>query len=726
MNPKSRKSKAVRFLTALLCLILLTGPALSLSAAGVLTLGEYFTDNAVLQCDMPVRLTGSTAPGKEVTAGLFVEGDDVPVAEGSVTARSDGSFTLVLPAQKGSYDVYELEVTSGSRTIRLKNLLFGEVWLTAGQSNMQYKLGWTADGCKLDPETEFCDTYLRGLIDIGPNPVWTLGDTPLIADVTAIGYYFASELRETLDVPVAVIDTAAGGSSLYEWVRPHALEENEEIFEYVNPRFKVGLIYDIRIGRLAGMTVRGMLWYQGENNWNDPAGYYSETMRILRADWGDSFGWEGDTMPLIVSHIAPHYYGGALDGPARFTDELNAIVNEAPEVTAQVAIYDQPVTYASDAGHAINPIHPSQKLGIGKRMAASALSLIYGAGGETTSPVFKSLRISGNSAYITFDHVGDGLAADGKELKGFAISAETIFVPAHAEVVSKDTVKVTSPYVRDPVAVSYAWTMMNMESNLVSTKNGEPLFAAVPFRTLDEKNVTYYPPHDWTYCDDAELWHSSGSQAEYVPQWKSGSGTVSFDAGNAARGEAALKLDYTADSAGKITVSPVLDTGYPDEDPNYSHFRLIRFLMKTDGTAVPSLLRFTDSDGVVYEVPLETAGEENGWTIVRADVDRDLNQNGKKVNRFKLRSIKGIDFIFEAASGASGVLYLDDFILSAEKADEPTPDVFTDVPEDPSDTDPSGETKENAVLVPVLIGTVAVLAAAAVTFILLKNKKKSA
>ena len=116
---------------------------------------------------------------------------------------------------------------------------------------------------------------------------------------------------------------------------------------------------------------------------------------------------------------------------------------------------------------------------------------------------------------------------------------------------------------------------------------------------------------------------------------------------------------------------------------------------------------------------METAGEENGWTVVRADVERDLNQNGKKVNRFKLRSIKGIDFVFEAASG---VLYLDDFILSAEKADEPTPDVFTDVPEDPLDTDPSCDPeKENDVLVPVLIG-----AAAAVTVVLVKNKKKSA
>lgn len=260
-------------------------------------------------------------------------------------------------------------------------------------------------------------------------------------------------------------------------------------------------------------------------------------------------------MPLIISHIAPHYYGGALDGPARFTDEINAIINGAPDVT--------------------------------------------------------------------------------------------------------------SPYVRNPIAVTYAWTMMNMESNLVSTKNGEPLFAAVPFRTTEERDVTYYHPHDWTYCDDAELWHSNGSQAEYVPSWKSASGAVSFDTANAARGEAALKLDYTADADGKITVSPVLETGYPDTDVDYSHYRIIRFLLKNEGgAAVPSLLRFTDSDGVLF---------------------------------------------------------------SGEKAEESIPDVFTDVPEVVSgETDPSGKAEKDSVLVPVLIGVAVVFAAAAVAVVLLKNKKKPA
>ena len=112
--------------------------------------------------------------------------------------------------------------------------------------------------------------------------------------------------------------------------------------------------------------------------------------------------------------------------------------------------------------------------------------------------------------------------------------------------------------------------------------------------------------------------------------------------------------------------------------------------------------------------------------MVRADVEKNLTFEGKKANRFKIRSITGLDFVFEASAGASGTLYMDDVILSGEKAEESTPDVFTDVPEGDSDeTDPSGKTeKEGSVLVPVMVGA-AVLAAAAAVVVLLKSNKKS-
>ncbi|MCQ2426434.1 MAG: sialate O-acetylesterase [Lachnospiraceae bacterium] len=690
------------------------------------TVGEYFRDNAVLQCDMPVTVSGKTDPGKTLTAKLFKENETSPAAEATARADDNGSFALILPAQKAGYDAYTLEISDGEKTKKVNNLVFGEVWLAGGQSNMQYKLCWTVDGHAMDPDLDFRDPYLRGLLVTGPDPVWTVGDSNSISNISAVGYYFAAELRKTLDVPVAVIDAAAGGTSIYHWIAKDVLKTDQKLYRFASSLLPVGELYDDRIERLAGTAVRGLLWYQGEANCGEPAGYYSAAMALLRKSWGDLFGWKDGTMPLIVSHLAPHYYADlGIDKPIAFTEELNAIVSASPGVTAQVAICDLPVTYQTEAPFApVSPIHPSEKKGIGRRMGLSALAMLYGVGEETTSPVCKSMEIKDGAAYLTFDHVGDGLAAEGKELYGFAIRSGKVFVPAYAEIVGKDAVRVYSPLVKEPVAVTYAWSSMNQEANLVSTKNGSTLFAAVPFRTSDEKGVSYYRPHDWTYCDSGTLWHSDGTNAGFLPSWKSVSGQISFDTETVHRGEASLRLGYTADESGTVVVSPSV-SGFgngPDIDPDYSDFYTLRFFAKNggEGNLKCKEIRFTASDGKIYSVSVnEEIASTDGWKAVYADLFENLTQNGEKAYRPKLKNVTAIDFVFEAAPGQSGVLYLDDILFSDESA-ENTEEPETDAATDPV-TEPSGK---NGFLVPALISGAAVALAAAASLLIIKKKKK--
>lgn len=688
------------------------------------TIGEYFRDNAVLQSGMPVTVPGTTDPGKTLTAKLFKEGETSPAAETTAKADDNGAFVLTLPAQKAGYDAYTLEISDGEKTKKVSNLVFGEVWLAGGQSNMQYKLCWTVDGNTMDHDSDFQDPYLRGLLVTGPDPVWTVGDSSAISNISAVGYYFAAGLREALGVPVAVIDATAGGTSIYHWIAADVLKTDKKLYSFASSLLPVGELYEDRIARLAQTAVRGMIWYQGEENCADPAGYYSAAMALLRKSWGDLFGWKDGTMPLIVSHLAPHYYADrGMDQPAAFAEELNAIVNAAPEVTAQIAIYDLPVTYETDALYApVSPIHPSEKKGIGGRMALSALSMLYGAGGETTSPVFRSMEVKDGAAYLTFDHVGDGLAAEGKELTGFAIRSGKVFVPAYAEIVGKDTVRVYSPLVKEPAAVTYAWSSLNQESNLVSTKNGSPLFAAVPFRTSDEKGISYYRPHDWTCCDSETLWRTDGTNAGFLSSWKSISGQISFDTENVHRGEASLKLGYTADESGMIVVSPSV-SGFgnsPDADPDYSGFYMIRFFAQNggEGSLKCSAIRFTTADGKIYEVSVNAElSAAEGWKAVYADLFENLTQNGEKAYRPKLKNVTAFDFVFEAAPGQTGVLYLDDILFSAEAAEIPeeTGTVTTEPSADPEEKD--------GILLPALIAGGAVLIAAAAAVLVLKKKK---
>ena len=133
-----------------------------------------------------------------------------------------------------------------------------------------------------------------------------------------------------------------------------------------------------------------------------------------------------------------------------------------------------------DIGEA-NDIHPKNKQEVGRRLAQWALAKTYGKDVVACGPLYKSMRIDGDKIVIEFDYVGGGLAArDGGKLKGFAIAgADKKFVWADAKIVG-DTVVVSSPEVKSPAAVRYAWAN-NPDCNLIN-KAGLP---ASPFRTDD-------------------------------------------------------------------------------------------------------------------------------------------------------------------------------------------------------------------------------------------------
>ncbi len=686
------------------------------------TVNPYFANGAVLQQEKPIVIAGKGTAGAEFSAVLS-DAKGEKLAEGSGKADASGAFLLSLPAQKAGYDKLTLTITDGKSSKKFTDLLIGEVWMTGGQSNMQYKLGWAFSGVEMD-ESDADDEYLRAALVETSTPVWLKGNSlSEIKNVSAIAYHFAAELRRALNVPVAVIDTAAGETTVYHWVTEEMLKEDKELASFAKNKVgeKVGQLYGMRMTSIETTAVRGLLWYQGEGNCGDAEGYYRRALALLRKNWGDRFGCEGEVMPMIVSHLAAHNYGEHLPSvPPAFAEELTAFCAGAPERTAQITIYDQPLDYESPAQYAsVAPIHPATKAAVGQRMAASALSMVYGIGEEVTAPVVKSSEIRDGAVYVTFDHVGDGLAAGGKELHGFTVLDGRYATPAYAEVVGKDTVRIYSPYVADPQGATYAWSAMNQYSDLFSTRDGALLLPAVPFRIGTAANTVYYVPHDWTYCDSAELWHSDASEAKWVSAWESPSGTVSFDTENAYSGSAALSLSYTADAEGTVTVSPVLDFGLSasnsDADPDYSMFRLLRFRVKNGGNADLTVraVRFTAA-GKACEVPVDAVIPANGtWTTVRALLE-DLSCGGVQVKTSLLKKVTAIDFVFSTEAGGTGTLLLDDVLFSASVADEPIPD----------ETDPGEKEPASGLLSTLLIVGGVCLIAAAAAAVLLRRKKK--
>ena len=138
-----------------------------------------------------------------------------------------------------------------------------------------------------------------------------------------------------------------------------------------------------------------------------------------------------------------------------------------------------------DIGEA-GDIHPKNKQDVGKRLALSALHVAYGKEGAVHSgPVLDEAKFENGKAVLSFDHVGGGLKAEGGALKGFAIAGEDKqFHWAEAKL-DGDTIVVSSPEVKNPVAVRYAWA----DNPGATLYNAEGLPAS-PFRTDDWKGVT--------------------------------------------------------------------------------------------------------------------------------------------------------------------------------------------------------------------------------------------
>ncbi|MFA6883633.1 MAG: sialate O-acetylesterase [Paludibacteraceae bacterium] len=238
------------------------------------------------------------------------------------------------------------------------------------------------------------------------------------------------------------------------------------------------VLYNAMINPLIPYAIKGVIWYQGEEN-AGKAWEYRDLFQTLITDWRTRWG-EGD-FPFFFVQLASHMR--RLPNPA---DEAWPELREAQKLALQLP--NTGMAIAIDAGDAEN-IHPGNKQVIGKRLSLWALAKCYGQSSTLHSgPVYDKMSISGNTVTISFSDTGKGLriAGKGKELKGFALAGEDkVFYWAKAKITGLNTVILTCDQVQTPIAVRYAWAS-NPDCNLADS-DGLP---ASPFRTDSWKLLT--------------------------------------------------------------------------------------------------------------------------------------------------------------------------------------------------------------------------------------------
>ncbi len=228
-------------------------------------------------------------------------------------------------------------------------------------------------------------------------------------------------------------------------------------------------LYNAMIAPLLPFPIKGVIWYQGENNTNRAKQYATLFPKMIQ-DWRQQWGYD---FPFLYVQLANFQAGGAPDGWAYLREAQNkALELENTGVAVTIDIGD-----SSD-------IHPRNKLDVGDRLATAARTVAYGDASVFTGPMYQSMRVSGDSIIVTFKGVGDGLMKlPDEDVTGFMIAGEDQrFTEAQANIISPNEVSVFSFDVATPVAVRYGWSN-NPKVNLYN-EDGLPVS---PFRTDDWK-----------------------------------------------------------------------------------------------------------------------------------------------------------------------------------------------------------------------------------------------
>ena len=460
------------------------GAALALSgvARAEVRVPACFGDHMVLQCERPARLFGEGVPGERVE--LRFGSPDGRSLEASAVVGADGRWAVVLEPQPPG-GPWQVTIESDNE-LSFEDVWFGEVWLCAGQSNMEWPLAESDDGKATVQAAGDPNLRLLRLERVGSAEresdvpgAWRVCSPGAAAPFSALAYHFGRGLRACLDRPVGLVQAAWNGTPIEAWIPAEHLRRNEElrsVFErWKRSKFHPGDMFNGMIAPLASCRFRGVLWYQGESN-HLRADQYRRLFPELIRSWREEFGDED--LPFVYTQMPNIWAQRSEPSDSSWAElrEAQAMALSLPQTAMAVTI---------DLGSSTEA-HPRNKRDFAERMLLQARALVYGHELVASGPRFRSASFEGNEAVVSLDSIGGGLKAlDGKELSGFSVAGEDrVFHWAGARL-EGDRVRVASDAVPAPRSVRYAWAD-NPGCNLGNVE-GLP---AAPFRSDDWPGVT--------------------------------------------------------------------------------------------------------------------------------------------------------------------------------------------------------------------------------------------
>lgn len=492
------KKRLLRFTIALFS-------ALSAGAPAEVRLPALLQDGVVFQSGMPIHLWGMADPNEAITA-------EFRGASMSTKADSLGRWSIYLkPSEAGG--PYQVKI-SGTNTVLIKDVLVGEVWLASGQSNMEFSTEQLRDAEKELAQADLPEVHLftveKGATEYPQTDLsstgWRRCNAKTAAPFSAVGFLFAREIHQRRKVPIGVIESAWGGTSIESWTSLTAIGRDPAMMPLVEargqrmeqqaewelrrkridteaaaarakgqpepslpwrpdpPMWSLGQLYNAMIAPLTPFPIRGVLWYQGEQNTRRDGRpeLYGRQLKTLIEDWRQR--WAVGDFPFLFVQLANFRSNDTEDW---------ATVREGQRSALEVR--NTGMAVAIDVGDP-DDVHPLNKQEVARRLALIARAEVYREPIESSGPLVHLVTREPGALRVWFDHVGEGLVVRGPALSGFEIAgADGNFHPAQARI-DGESVVVHNDEVKEPKLVRYGWA--NDPRCELFNKNGLP---ASPF-----------------------------------------------------------------------------------------------------------------------------------------------------------------------------------------------------------------------------------------------------
>lgn len=468
----------------------------SIAMTAKVRMPAVFSDHMILQQESSANIWGWADAGKTVTIKASWDKN----AKVSVKTGADGKWTakLATPSFGGPYSI---EISDGEK-LTINDVMIGEVWVCSGQSNMEM------------PVKGFGSQYIEGSRDailragsyrdrirmftVGRNSTtelqddckgaWQQASLTSTPDASAIAYFFAEYVTDALNMPVGILITDWGGSSIEAWMPESVTREalssvksKEQIDQQIANRNKAGaqhgaaLLYNGMLYPVRGYNAKGFLWYQGCTNLGNSDCYdlmQAAMVKQWRSDWGDT----ENAMPFYYVLIAPYNYGKPESHQRGFFVENQ---RHAAKITPNS---DCAATETlSDTG---DIIHPAKKRDVSAQLAMLALNRTYGlkTGMDVGCPEPQEIKLNGDGNFeITFSNTKMGLEPIKSiaDITGFEIAGEDkVFYPARAYFQGGKVTVEKNEQVPSPAAVRYSFR--NFPGGNLTNLFGTPV---PPFRS---------------------------------------------------------------------------------------------------------------------------------------------------------------------------------------------------------------------------------------------------